>query len=412
MHHINYIFFIFYLFTDEPKLNPGSWEDPLPIATSGPHIAFASPHTHRRCLQQQQQQKYNSTRIPTRSNNKTSSSHQQVNNLIVKQLHQSLTLGNNTRKRLEHTPSARTVSSEESWCSEGVASDRDLSSDDDDDAASDRSNSITSTVPRNSQLRLTFNKAKQHLSFDKWRNNNSQNNNNNQNQQLTNDNNNLPTILTPTGNGASNMPSAAIATQPTTNDSPSAEPFSRLSRWFSIRRGSGHQQQSYDVDKSARDSTRASSVEVEVVDAAVSTPAPSRITNTSARMPQLNENDEELAAFGLLGAKSNGTLRAVVRPLPPSLPPAPPGLNQQQLKRRHIVAAIVHSENSYVATLQRLVNVSVVEFISGHFYLLNFFFPFQDYKKPLEESNPPILSSTKIGTLFHRLPEIVSIKIQ
>ena len=31
----------------------------------------------------------------------------------------------------------------------------------------------------------------------------------------------------------------------------------------------------------------------------------------------------------------------------------------------------------------------------------------QDYKKPLEESNPPILSSSKIGTLFHRLPEIL-----
>lgn len=32
---------------------------------------------------------------------------------------------------------------------------------------------------------------------------------------------------------------------------------------------------------------------------------------------------------------------------------------------------------------------------------------FQDYKKPLEESNPPILSSSKIATLFHRLPEIL-----
>lgn len=41
------------------------------------------------------------------------------------------------------------------------------------------------------------------------------------------------------------------------------------------------------------------------------------------------------------------------------LPPAPAGLSEQQLKRRHIVAAIIHSENSYVATLQRLVNVSV-----------------------------------------------------
>jgi len=32
---------------------------------------------------------------------------------------------------------------------------------------------------------------------------------------------------------------------------------------------------------------------------------------------------------------------------------------------------------------------------------------FQDYKKPLEESSPPILSQSKIATLFYRLPEIL-----
>ncbi|KAJ8939662.1 hypothetical protein NQ314_011051, partial [Rhamnusium bicolor] len=74
------------------------------------------------------------------------------------------------------------------------------------------------------------------------------------------------------------------------------------------------------------------------------------------------------------------------RQLPPSLPPPPPNLTPQQVKRRMIVAAIVHSENSYIATLQRLVN---------------------DYKKPLEESSPPVLSGSKISTLFHRLPEIL-----
>lgn len=31
----------------------------------------------------------------------------------------------------------------------------------------------------------------------------------------------------------------------------------------------------------------------------------------------------------------------------------------------------------------------------------------QDYKKPLEESSPAILSGAKIGTLFHRLPDIL-----
>jgi len=47
------------------------------------------------------------------------------------------------------------------------------------------------------------------------------------------------------------------------------------------------------------------------------------------------------------------------RQAPPTLPSPPPNLSPQQLKRRHIVAAIVHSENSYVSTLQRLVNVCI-----------------------------------------------------
>lgn len=36
-----------------------------------------------------------------------------------------------------------------------------------------------------------------------------------------------------------------------------------------------------------------------------------------------------------------------------------------------------------------------------------FVYILQDYKKTLEESNPPILSQSKISTLFHRLPEIL-----
>lgn len=44
---------------------------------------------------------------------------------------------------------------------------------------------------------------------------------------------------------------------------------------------------------------------------------------------------------------------------PPSLGPPPDALTAVQLRRRHVVAAIIHSENSYVATLQRLVNVSI-----------------------------------------------------
>lgn len=47
----------------------------------------------------------------------------------------------------------------------------------------------------------------------------------------------------------------------------------------------------------------------------------------------------------------------------PTLGSSPENLTQVQLRRRHVVAAIIHSENSYVATLQRLVNVSSFAFL-------------------------------------------------
>ncbi|XP_043483523.1 rho guanine nucleotide exchange factor 10-like protein isoform X1 [Leptopilina heterotoma] len=131
----------------------------------------------------------------------------------------------------------------------------------------------------------------------------------------------------------------------------------KILRWFSIRRGSPHQ---YDVDTSDT----------------VSLTSPVK----PPQMPQLSEVEEE---SGPLGQFQSIQQR---RQVPPSLPPAPSNLTAQQLKRRYIIAAIVHSENSYVSTLQRLVN---------------------DYKKPLEVSSPPILSQSKIATLFHRLPEIL-----
>ncbi|XP_011056396.1 PREDICTED: rho guanine nucleotide exchange factor 10-like isoform X3 [Acromyrmex echinatior] len=131
----------------------------------------------------------------------------------------------------------------------------------------------------------------------------------------------------------------------------------RLARWFSIRRGSVHH---YEVDSSDT----------------VSLTSPVK----TSQMPQLCEVDEENSAIVQFQCMQQR------RQAPPTLPSPPSNLSPQQLKRRHIVAAIVHSENSYVSTLQRLVN---------------------DYKKPLEESSPPILSQSKIATLFHRLPEIL-----
>ncbi|KAI5744272.1 hypothetical protein M8J76_000700 [Diaphorina citri] len=128
--------------------------------------------------------------------------------------------------------------------------------------------------------------------------------------------------------------------QSTPSSSGAASPQGKLARWFSMRRGS-----QYNLNN----------------------------PNPQTKMPLVPEVEEE-TNFGSR------------RLLPPSLPPPPPHLSTQELKSRHIVAAIVQSENSYLATLHRLVN---------------------DYKKPLEEASPSILSSEKIRRLFHKLPEIL-----
>ena len=69
-------------------------------------------------------------------------------------------------------------------------------------------------------------------------------------------------------------------------------------------------------------------------------------------MPRVAEEEEQM-----LGGQQQPTT-GMARQQPPSLPLAPSGLGLEQLKRRHIVASLVHSENNYVASLQRLVNVS------------------------------------------------------
>lgn len=72
---------------------------------------------------------------------------------------------------------------------------------------------------------------------------------------------------------------------------------------------------------------------------------------------------------------------------PICLPEMPPqGLTPEQLKRRYIVGSIVDSENSYINSLQRIIT---------------------QYKKPLEETNPPILSQNKINIIFYRLEQIL-----
>lgn len=71
---------------------------------------------------------------------------------------------------------------------------------------------------------------------------------------------------------------------------------------------------------------------------------------------------------------------------PLTLPAVPPGLTPEQMKRRLIVNNIVESENSYVGSLQRLIC---------------------DFKRPLVNSQPPLVSQRKVDTMFFRLEEIL-----
>eukprot|EP00062_Callorhinchus_milii_P012687 gi/632960267/ref/XP_007896095.1/ PREDICTED: rho guanine nucleotide exchange factor 10-like protein [Callorhinchus milii] len=71
---------------------------------------------------------------------------------------------------------------------------------------------------------------------------------------------------------------------------------------------------------------------------------------------------------------------------PPELSPMPPGLSPQQIVRRHIMNSIVHSERSYVDSLKRIM---------------------QEYKKPLLETEPRLLSVRKVRMVFYRLREVL-----
>lgn len=283
-----------------------------------------------------------------------------------------------------------------------------------------------STSHRNSQLRSTLSKARHHLSFDKWRSSSNHNHsspaaaanpqqqqaqsatpNSNHSQDCTSANHS-----TCSANQSSLSNSSSNTTPPTPNDSPGG----RLSRWFSIRRGSSHH---YDLNGSAgssgrgggggaggesggalgggrdvRDcgsgaSSRLNSInnEVELAQQIQQQlhQSLSKVISQSNALQQLQQQSAQVTSNGLVRDKmplvaegaeveegyqtfgrgmsfrTTSTLKSVnpsqiITPMPP-VPPA--GLTQQQLKRRHIVAAIAHSEISYVATLSRLVNVSI-----------------------------------------------------
>uniref|UniRef100_A0A8C3CM04 Rho guanine nucleotide exchange factor 10-like protein n=1 Tax=Cairina moschata TaxID=8855 RepID=A0A8C3CM04_CAIMO len=71
---------------------------------------------------------------------------------------------------------------------------------------------------------------------------------------------------------------------------------------------------------------------------------------------------------------------------PPELGPMPAGLSPQQVVRRHILGSIVQSERSYVDSLKRIL---------------------QDYRNPLMEMEPKVLSARKCQVVFFRLKEIL-----
>lgn len=128
----------------------------------------------------------------------------------------------------------------------------------------------------------------------------------------------------------------------------------RFSRFFSLRRSSdGHVSPSLGESPTlAPDPGRTLSSTVATCSSTLKSmlrPSP---------MPLLVEEEEIIAGLGLGPGKASLSALFQRRYQPPMLPPAPADLSPEQIKRRCIVATIIHSENSYVASLQRLVNVS------------------------------------------------------
>lgn len=203
------LFFVFFFLLDQLKLNSGAWEDPLPLSQTPPVHSFRI----------RQSQPFSSIR---RSRVKA------FQNYFTEEL-------SNTQ-RLEETVYARSISADDNWCNER-ATDHNISSDAEEDDKKSLS-SITSANIRNNHLRSTFYKAKQRLSFDKWRHTNSNNSSHNTSANSM--------IMQP-------QHDSSLSPGETTS-------VGRLSRWFSIRRGSTHQ---YDFGALRDNERRASSVDLE-----------------------------------------------------------------------------------------------------------------------------------------------------
>ncbi|XP_066059239.1 rho guanine nucleotide exchange factor 10-like protein isoform X9 [Chamaea fasciata] len=108
-------------------------------------------------------------------------------------------------------------------------------------------------------------------------------------------------------------------------------------------------------------------------------PRSRRSSRVSLEQPRAGDSEEEDSGF------LEVTVSDVKHPRP-ELGPAPEGLSPQQVLRRHILGSIVQSERSYVDSLKRIL---------------------QDYRNPLLEMEPKVLSARKCQVVFFRLKEIL-----
>ncbi|XP_075046729.1 rho guanine nucleotide exchange factor 10-like protein isoform X1 [Mixophyes fleayi] len=97
----------------------------------------------------------------------------------------------------------------------------------------------------------------------------------------------------------------------------------------------------------------------------------------------VSSGDSEEEEMGFLEVSG---LNLDLNPPPSELGPMPEGLSVQQVRRRHILSSIVQSERSYVESLQRVL---------------------QDYRNPLLEMEPKLLSTRKCQLVFSRVKEIL-----
>ncbi|XP_019397023.1 PREDICTED: rho guanine nucleotide exchange factor 10-like protein isoform X5 [Crocodylus porosus] len=112
-------------------------------------------------------------------------------------------------------------------------------------------------------------------------------------------------------------------------------------------------------------------------------------TENGSILARSSSSSSSVSVSGDSEEEDTGFLEVTVTDMrhpPPELGPMPEGLSPQQVVRRHILGSIVQSEGSYVDSLRRIL---------------------QDYRNPLMEMEPKVLSARKCQVVFFRLKEIL-----